>query len=583
MAERMSELTTLVRVWRLAGELRRPLALSVLFRFCQSLSLGLAYGAVIWVITGLIAGQTMTVAWAWQVTGLMGLSLVGQLAFSFLSVARAWDASFQVGCNLRLTLLAHLAKLPMGFHLSRHKGDSLTLLTADIAMIESFLSDGLAKVIQALSLPFLALLFMATRDWALALTMFVSICIAVPLSLYLRHRFGNIGLERQIIQAEAGGVMVEYMQGIDVIRSYNRMAQGQALFRAALDRFREISIKMVLTLVAPMLSFAAVIMLGMPLVVAVAGLRLAEASHAELITALVLMFSVYGPLVGLVAVFERIRIAEASLERLETALAAAPLAQRAEVQVPVDGSVKFEAVQFGYDADSPVLKDVNFEVPPRSMTAIVGPSGSGKSTILNLIARFWDVSDGAIHLGGADLRHMAVPDHSALVSMVFQDVYLFGGSIRDNIAAGRDGATQAEIEAAARSAQAHDFITALPNGYDTDVGEGGARLSGGERQRISIARAILKNAPIILLDEVTAALDPSNDLAIQRALSALIAEKTLIVVAHKLTTIRAADQILVLQAGEIAERGDHDSLMAQGGLYARMIDRKTNAADWRMN
>ncbi|MDA5558706.1 ABC transporter ATP-binding protein [Shimia sp. MMG029] len=581
MSDKTPEISTLLRVWKLAGDLRRPLALAISFRFAQSFALGLAYATAIWVVTGLISGDEMTTKWAAQISALMAISLAGQLIFSFLSVSRAWDASFQIGKHLRLELLAHLARLPMGFHLSRHKGDSLTLLTADIAMIEGFLSDGLAKVIQALSLPFMALIFMGARDWVLGLAMFASICTAIPVSIYLRHRFGNFGLQRQTVQAEAGGVMVEYMQGIDVIRSYNQVAEGQSRFRAGLDKFRAVSIQMVVTLVVPMLSFAAVIMLGMPLLVAVAGLRLSATPEADLTIALVLMFSVYGPLIGLVSVVERIRIAEASLDRLEDVLLAKPLPVLTPTHDPSDSAITLEKVGFAYAPDAPVLKEISFTAPPRSMTAIVGPSGSGKSTILNLVARFWDVTEGILSIGGADVRHIPSDKHRDLVSMVFQDVYLFGGTIRDNIAAGREGATQVQIESAARKAQAHDFISNLPQGYDTEVGEGGAHLSGGEQQRVSIARAILKDAPIILLDEATAALDPSNDLAIQRALAALVSEKTLIIVAHKLTTIRAADQILVLDQGSIAERGNHDRLIAKGGLYAKMIDRKTKAANWR--
>ena len=302
----------------------------------------------------------------------------------------------------------------------------------------------------------------------------------------------------------------------------------------------------------------------------------------RLIAALVLVFAVYSPLLGLSQVMELVRMADASLTRMDRILTAKPLPTTVDPSEPQGFALRFEAVDFSYRADRPVLWSLGFEVAERSMTAIIGPSGSGKSTILNLVARFWDVSGGSISIGGADIRTMSEERLASLITVVFQDVYLFAGTIFDNIAFGRSGASRAEVEAAARAAQAHEFIAALPDGYETRVGEGGATLSGGERQRISIARAILKDAPIVLLDEATAAIDPTNELAIQKALARLVAEKTLVVVAHKLSTIRAADQILVLDGGRIVERGSHDQLLEGEGLYHRLWQTRSRAAGWRI-
>lgn len=578
----LSELASLRRLWALCGDLRGQLRLALLFRVMQSFALGLAYWGVIQVITVMSQGAPMTATWAMKISLLMVLSLLGQLLFSYLSVRRAWDASFQVGKALRLSLLEHLKKLPMGFHLGRHKGDTATALTTDVTVIESFLSDALAKIVQAMVLPLTVLAFIATQDLWFAVTFLVSVMIAMPIAILIGVRFSGIGVKRQDVQAHAGAVMIEYVQGMRVIRSFNQVVRGQEMFRTALDQFRDISIKMVLVLVLPMMSFIVIVMWGVPLVVAVAGIRLETTPPSVLITVLVLIFAVYNPLIQLVAVLERIRIADASLNRVNRIFLAQPLTRNGVSQTCSEGAVEFDNVSFSYDGSTQVLNGISFTVPPRSMTAIIGPSGSGKSTILSLLARFWDVLDGAISIDGADLRRIDAVDLNDAISVVFQDVYLFSGSIRDNIAAARPDASQSEIERAARAAQAHDFICALPDGYDTDVGEGGARLSGGERQRVSIARAILKDAPIILLDEATAALDPSNDRALQEALIALTQRKTLIVVAHKLSTIQAADQILVLDSGQIVERGTHTELVRQEGLYARMNARKTRASAWRI-
>jgi ATP-binding cassette subfamily B protein len=216
------------------------------------------------------------------------------------------------------------------------------------------------------------------------------------------------------------------------------------------------------------------------------------------------------------------------------------------------------------------------------MTAVVGPSGAGKTTLLQLVGRFWDVHDGSVEIGGVDVRNLSTGDLYDKLSVVFQDVYLFNATIFDNIAFGRPDATAAQVEDAARNAQAHDFIAALPDGYQTMVGEGGATLSGGERQRVSIARAILKDAPIVLLDEPTASVDATNEKLIHAALASLVADKTLLVIAHKLSTIRTADQIVVLDGGTVVEQGQHDELLAAGGRYASLWTERQRARSWRL-
>ncbi|MFT4080865.1 ABC transporter ATP-binding protein [Rhodomicrobium sp.] len=579
-----SDLESFKRLWALAGPLRGRVLAGIVFRFAQSFCLGLAFATAISVIGALAAGATMTYAWAWQVTGLMALSLGGQLLFGYLSATRSWFASFALAGELRLSMLDRLRTLPLGFHLSRNKGDTVTVLTSDMQMLESFMSDALPRIAQAFGLPVAVLLYLAWLDWAVALAATVSIAAGVPIYLWSSHRLAALGIHRQDMQAEAAARMIEYVQGIAVIRAFNRVAKGQEDFRAALKAFRDMSVNMVMKLTAPLVGFSLTIMLGVPLLICVAGTRLLGGAidTQTALAALMLVFALYGSLVGLVAVMELTRMADASLTRMDRILTAKPLPLPQAAREPRGFAVSFDAVDFGYTAGSSALDGVTFEIPERSMTAIVGPSGAGKSTILNLIPRFWDVDRGAISVGGVDIRDIEAESLNRLITVVFQDVCLFSGTIFDNIAFGRKDASVEEVEAAARAAQAHDFIIALPEGYATRVGEGGAALSGGERQRVSIARAILKDAPIVLLDEATAAIDPTNERAIQAALQSLVADKTLIVVAHRLSTIRAADQILVMDRGQIVEHGRHETLVDAGGLYQGLWHHWTEAAQWRI-
>ncbi|WP_334186119.1 ABC transporter ATP-binding protein [Novosphingobium sp.] len=579
-----SDIESLRRVWTLAGPLRAKVLRGILYRFLQSLSLGLSFAAMIWVVTALAAGEVLSWPRIGLVTAVVLVSLLGQTVFSYLSAINSWLASFQLASDLRLTILDHLRRLPMAFHLSRHKGDTVTVLTSDMQMLESFLSDALPRIAQAFGLPVIVLGYLFWRDWQVALAALASIAVALPLFAWTSRRLAVLGIRRQDMQAEAGARMIEYVQGMAVVRAFNRLASGEESFRAALKDFRDISVRMVVQLTMPLVLFGAVLMLGAPLMILAAGAR-HLGGHIDLgalIATLVLIFSLYSPLLALISVMELTRMADASLTRIDRIMTAPSAPVPLRPQTPAGFNVAFEAADFSYVAGKPVLTDVGFAVPERTMTAIVGPSGSGKSTILNLLARFWDLDGGRITIGGADIRDIGEEQLHRLITVVFQDVYLFSGTVFDNIAFGRSGASQAEVEAAAQAACAHDFIMALPEGYRTRVDEGGTSLSGGERQRISLARAILKDAPIVLLDEATAAIDPTNERAVQQALARLVADKTLIVVAHKLGTIQAADQILVLDEGGIAERGTHETLLAANGRYTRLWSHRARSARWQI-
>ncbi|WP_119943790.1 ABC transporter ATP-binding protein [Neorhizobium sp. NCHU2750] len=579
-----SDLGSLRRVWALSRSHRPAVIRGLVLRLAQSAFLGLSYATAVHVIIALADGGMPATDWIAKIMLVLALSLVGQLVCGYWAMRYAWLASFKIGRDLRRTLLDHLHRLPLGFHVRRGAGDILSVLTSDTQFVEGFFSDGLPRIAQAIGLPLVMLAFFAVRQPAVAAVACVSILAGLPILIWSSRALSRQAILRQDRQAEATERMIEYVRGMPVIKSFNRIANSQNQFDGALQQFRDISIRMVRQLAVPIVAFGAIILLGVPLLMGSsgAGWQVGMLDRATLLSVLILAFSFYAPLLGLVAVMEHVRMADAALARADHILSQQPSAVALPLQRPEGSAISFSGVGFKHDGREGCLEGLTFEIPERGMTAIVGHSGSGKSTLLNLIAGIFDATDGTVCIGGADVRHLSEGDLSNLVTIVFQDVYLFSGTIADNIAFAKPDASLMEIEDAARLAQAHAFISALPDGYDTQVGEAGSALSGGERQRISIARALLKDTPILLFDEATSAIDPVTEQALQESLVCIAAAKTLIVVAHKLSTISKANQIIVLEHGRIAQRGHHEDLAATIGPYQRLLTSRRKAERWKL-
>jgi ATP-binding cassette subfamily B protein len=387
---------------------------------------------------------------------------------------------------------------------------------------------------------------------------------------------------RQEEAAKLTGAVLEYTEGISVIKAL-RMEGSAAkrMDRAISDNCRH-AIDFEQGMVKPVTRYLDCYAFAIAAVLFIS-FRQFLGGGMELpvvvMTAL-FIFRIYLPAMGLATGASMMRVMEAGLDRYEN-LKEVPIIDAEGKEIRLERfDIEFDDVSFSY-GEQETLKNISFTAQERSMTALVGASGSGKTTIANLIVRFWDVGKGVIRIGGVDLRDMSCDSLLRSVAMVFQRVYLFHDTIGNNIRFGRPGASHEEITGAAIKARCHDFITALPQGYDTVIGEGGSTLSGGEKQRISIARAILKDAPIVLLDEATASVDPDNERFIQEAINELVRDKTLIIIAHRLSTIRRADQILVIDKGEIIERGTHDELAARGGQYQNLWQRRQNARGWK--
>lgn len=570
--------------WRLMGSRGRDLKLSVALRFLQAMCAGIPIVFLVWVVDRLRAG-TLTATHAWIAAGVTVFAILLQLAVWYASNYFAWIGTFLAIGDARASTLEHVQSLPLGTLRSHSTGDVTANFTSDFEMVTQYVSEAVPALFGAIGLPVFVAAALVFIDAPLAAAVTLSLIVAAPLFIWVNNRFKALALLRGDRLAESSGRMLEYVQGITVARAFNRTNDRLSNYTRAVSAMRDINNQLVVRILPLGILTVGVVQLGVPVVIAAAAYRwFGGAIDVSIVLIfLVLMLRVYGPIVALAGQFETLRLGDAALERIGRIMDLDGQAAPAEPSAELQGhDVEFEAVHFGYES-KPVLQDLSFVARAGTTTALVGPSGAGKTTILRLVSRFWDVDKGAVRIGGADLRELTHQQLFEQITVVFQNVYLFRATVRENIAFGRPDATDAEVEAAARAAQAHEFIAELPQGYETLVGEGGATLSGGESQRLSIARAVLKDAPIVLLDEPTSSLDPLNDHAVRAALVNLLRNKTVLIVAHRLPTIQSVDQILVVDSGRIVQRGSHEDLIKQGeGRYYRLwLDRK-RAAGWRI-
>ncbi|MEM9622580.1 MAG: ABC transporter ATP-binding protein [Pseudomonadota bacterium] len=570
--------------FRIMGERSRAMYLGIALRFVQAMCAGAPVGLLVWVVNR-IRENTLTTDDAWLAAGVTLVAVALQYVVWYFSNKVTWTNTYYAIGEARARALAHVQQLSLGSMRTRSTGDMTSVFSTDFNAVSTFISQALPALFGAVGLPMVVLVIMLFLDPPLALSVALSLLVGWPLFVWTNRRFKALALLRGDRLADASGRMLEYVQGIAVARTFNQSSDRLSRFEQAVADIRTVNSKLVLVLLPLGMLTIGVIQLGTPVAMAFITYRWLGGA-VDIGTALiflVLVLRVYGPIVALAPEIENLRIGDAALERIGRVMDLAPQdAPEMPVAEPHGHDVEFHEVNFAY-GEQPVLKDVSFVARAGTTTAIVGPSGAGKSTILHLGARFWDVRSGQITIGGVDVKDLTAEQLFDEITIVFQEVYLFQASIRENIAFGRPEASQSDIEAAARAAQAHEFINDLPDQYGTMVGEGGATLSGGERQRISIARAILKNSPVVLLDEPTSSLDALNERAVRDALANLVRDKTVLVVAHRLPTIQAADQILVLESGRIVQQGRHETLIEEpGGRYRQIWQSRADALNWRI-
>ena len=572
------------RVLRLSGNLSKRIWGSFICGFLESMFGLLPIAAVFLVLIELQNGQPITGQTWGIVIGLIAGGLILRMIFKYLVYRLQSTAGFEFVARERIALGDRLRNVPMGFFHDNSVGDITATVTTDLNFLENYSMHILDKVTTGV----LSMIVMAgcilAFDWRIGLIFVAGILLSFPIYSHMQKKGKALSAKRQKIQSEAVAATLEYVQGISVVKSFNMCDKNLSDIEDAYESNAAASYGVERVFTPLNMTYSMVFRISACMIMLCAGILAVggDLSFANLAVILIASFTIFNPIEVMGQMTTMIRTMDAALDRVERIKQAKKIDENGK-DIPLDSfDIAFEHVSFAYENGNPILKDVSFSIPQGSMTAIVGPSGGGKTTITRLIARFWDVQEGSITIGGHDVKEFTCDSLLKNMSMVFQNVYLFHDTIENNIKFGCPDATHEQVVEAAKKACCHDFISALPQGYDTVIGEGGSTLSGGEKQRISIARAMLKDAPIILLDEATASVDPENEVHLQQAISALVKNKTLIVIAHRLSTIRDADQILVVDNGKIVEKGVHDELIKQKGIYQKFWNIRQKARNWKL-
>lgn len=570
---------------RLAGQrdvhLNQGLRLAVL----EGLLSAAPYPLLYWLLDSLLNGSASTLS----VIGLalaMLACLVLRIVVGAMGTPLIFTGAYAMMASARLRLVDHLQKLPLGWFGQNNSGEISARVTGDLALVEHLWSHFLGVFALSLAQLGFMLIFLFWLQPVLACAVLAMLPLAC-LAIYVAIRKTLVQAERMLASNNrTQAALQEYLQGIAVIRSFGRFGSALQRLNRVMDAQHRAMVSIELK-PAPWVGLFGLVIEGGFILMVLLGCKLllaGQLSIENLLLFSVLSLPLYRQAIDLGFSTLLLRFGHLALSRTEQLLEQQPMPEPAQPRKPQHFNIELKDVRFRYaERDATVIDGLSCHLPAGTLTALVGPSGAGKSTLAHLVARLWDIDSGELLIGGIEAREIGSDYLQEHISMVFQDVTLFSGTVLDNLLVGKPGASEQEVVHAARLARAHDFIEALPEGYTTRIGEGGGWLSGGERQRLSIARALLKNSPILLLDEATSSVDPSSEAAIQQGLDALVRDRTVLVIAHRLHNIQHADQILVMDRGRIVERGCHDELLARDGLYARLWRQQSQARHWNLN
>lgn len=576
------------KIWGFAGRERANINKSAAIKLINAVFHMLEVSAIYFIIVALTEQEQGSRA-AWTALAFMAASIIGNAVTTGISKNQQTHAGYFMAANERVKIGNLLKGVPMGFFNENSLGEVTGVCTTVLGNIETMVPMVLVDIMGGLigTVVFTAMIILF--EWRVGLVALAGIILYFLVVSSMEKKSAAIAPNAQKSQTALTSAVLEYVQGMGIVKSFHLSGRGDKRVQDALEFNRKSNLEME-KLMTPYTIFQELVLqiagIGMMLVSIICWAD-GTMPIANALMCIVMSFLVFGQIKLFGMGMSMLRLACASIDRTLQTEEMEQMDENGRAIFPKEHSIEFDNVHFSYGNAASVsrreiLHGISVKLPDKTTTAVIGPSGSGKTTLCNLIARFWDVDSGSVKIGGKDVREYTLESLMGQISMVFQNVYLFADTIENNIKFGRPQATHAEVVEAAKKACCDDFIEAFPDGYDTVIGEGGASLSGGEKQRISIARAMLKDAPIVILDEATANVDPENEDRLQKAIEELTRDKTIIMIAHRLKTVRNADQILVVDDGKIVQQGRHEDLIRQKGIYADFVIGRKEAIGWRL-
>lgn len=572
--------SVLKKIFAFAGTKRNLLIKAMLVAFLGAVFLALQFAALMMTLDILVGRQPVSVL---PVILILVISMTGRLLCSYWSVNAETETGYFMVAEKRVHIGDRLRYIPLGYFNENSLGNITAVVTTTLSDVENSAARCLVSVVGGFLNTLALCLGLIVVDWRLGILAILGILAYLGVTELSQRAMLRTGPERQHAQMNLVEAVLEYIQGMSVVKAYGLDKDSSQTVQKTVDDSCQKALSLEKS-VAPWMGIRQITVRVFAVGISAAALGFYFSGTLSLVRCMLMLiasFMLYAELESAGNMADNLQMLGTSMEKAEEIDRTPVMDINGADLTPEDASVEFKDVSFSYGGRQ-ILEHVDFMVPSGRTTAVVGPSGGGKTTLCNLIARFWDVPEGEVFVGGHSVREYKLDSLMKNISMVFQNVYLFNDTVENNIRFGCPDADHEQVVEAAKAACCHEFITELPDGYDTVLGEGGGTLSGGEKQRISIARAILKDAPIVILDEATANVDPENEAQLQSAIEALTKGKTLIMIAHRLKTVRHADQILVLDGGHIVQRGTHEELIRQQGLYAEFVGVRQEALGWKL-